>query len=319
MLDDFPSTHGPEREAKILECVRNGRAKYNFVKITSEHNGHKAEFLVFEDALKVDGVRVNVNAITQQQIADLLRCILPTAKLYDIMWDQCKHRICPFPRTITSTTQAMIEHSQDIDESLAEMNFPNGLKSTVGKIWIVDNSLASKPGKACNYGWHYGTQSAYKGIKGNVNASLMKDSNGLYWYMIQGRGWHHDAMHTDYSQVCVLVSRQCWVDGVEMNVVDVLKNPELAPLANHDGVLKVLRQPNVPELEPIVGLPIQPPPLPKPVPPQKPPKPILPTPVPTPVPEPVNPNLPVVAEPSGSIWTLVLSIVQMILELFKRK
>jgi hypothetical protein len=90
MLEDFPKVQGQEREDKILECVQNGRAKYNFTKINSEYNGNRAEFLVFEDALKIDGIRVNVTANTQQQVADLLRCILPTAKLYDLMWDQCK-------------------------------------------------------------------------------------------------------------------------------------------------------------------------------------------------------------------------------------
>lgn len=328
MLDDFPSTHGPEREEKILECVRTGHATYSFSKITSETNGHTAEFQVFEDALKVDGVRVNVSANTQQQIADLLRCIMPTAKLYDLMWDQCKHRTSPFPRPITSTTKAMIEHSQDIDEALAEMNFPEGLKSTVGKTWIIDNSLAVKPGKACNYGWHYGTDSNYKGIKGNVNASLMKSPKGLYWRMIQSRGWHHDISHVDYSQICILVSRQCWVDGVEMDILDVLQDPDLASLVNHDGVLKVLRQPKVPELQPIVDLPVQPEPelepepisveL-EPIPEPEPVEPTLPSNrEPEPPQEPSNPNLPVVAESPSTIWTLIWNVIDMIRELFKR-
>jgi hypothetical protein len=149
----------------------------------------------------------------------------------------------------------MINHSQDIDKAIAA--FPEGLRSTLGKIWIIDNSLMYKTGKACNYGWHYGTTSHYKGIKGSVNASGMKDSKGMHWYMIQSRGWHHDAKHVDYSQICILISRQCWVNGKEMDIIDVLQNPELAFLANHDGVLKVLRQPNVPILDPIVELPVQ--------------------------------------------------------------
>ena len=250
MLDDFPGTQGPEREAKILEYVRSKKSTFSLVTITSEHNGHKGEFQVFEDALKIDGVRVNVTAKTQQQIADLLDCIFPTAKLYDLMWLECPHKISPHPRPITSSTQAMIEHSKQIDEDLV----PNiqGLKSTVGKTWILHNSLASKPGKACNYGWHF-SGTTFKGIKGHLAESKLKDPNtNDYIRVIQPASLFHDPSHTDYSQVCVLVSRKCVVDGQEMDILDVLKSPELANLANHNGVLKVLRQPGVPQLEPII-------------------------------------------------------------------
>lgn len=329
MLDDFPSTHGHIRDTKIIDCVHSGRAKYNFVRITSEYNGHKAEFQVFEDALKIDEVRINVTPIIQQQIADLLRCILPTAKLYDLMWHQCKNKILPKPRSITSTTQAMIEHSQEIDEELAELGFPKGLKSTVGKTWIIDNGFSKKPGKACNHGWHFTTGTKYKGIGGNANPSLLKNPDtGMYWYMIQARGWRHGTDHVDYSQVCVLVSRQCWVDGNEMDIHDVLSDPELAPLANHDGVLEYLRQPGVTELDPIVDLPVQPPP-----PPPPPPIfdleeefPTLPSsdfiyiqePEPEPEPEPIihapEPST-IVTKESGSIWTLIMSVIRVIISI----
>jgi hypothetical protein len=325
MLDDFPTKHGPTREAKILECVREEyRTKYNFVKIKSEHNGHTAEFLVFDDALKIDGVRVNVTAITQQQIADLLRCILPTAKLYDLMWHLCEHKVEPLPRPITSTTKAMIEHSLDIDEKLIEMDPPTppGLNSTVGKTWIVDNVLAAKPSKACNHGWHFTKGTTYKGIGGNVNPALLKNPDtGQYWYMIQARGTHHGPSHVDYSQVCVLVSRQCWVDGIERDIHDVLSDPELAPLANHDGVLKVLRQPGADELDPIADLPVKPPP--PPPPPRPPEPPISEDPVTVPIPNPivpVPPSPPVIEyEPPSGIWTWVVNIIRMIISLFGRK
>lgn len=330
VLEDFPAVNGPEREAKIIECVRSGRAEYNFVKIKTTLNGHTAEFLVFEDALKVDGVRVNVTAVTQQQIADLLRCVLPTAKLYDLMWHLTENRIDPYPQPITSTTEAMIGHSKKIDLALGNTK---GLKSTVGKIWIIDNSLATKPGMACNYGWHFSMGSSFKGISGNINASMMKNpKTNQYWYMIQSRGWHHTPSHVDYSQVCVLVSRQCWIDGKERDILDVFCNSELAPLCVHDGVLKVHRQPNVPELKPIVDLPVNTIPELTPIPESsdsisEPPKqselikPMEKPEAPTPDSHQTNQNLPVIVETpkTGSIWTLIMSIISMFLKLFGKR
>jgi hypothetical protein len=260
MLNDFPKECTPERESKIIECVKNARTRinYSFSKLTWEEFGHKGEFLVFEDALKIDNVRINVNAATQQTIADLLRCILPTAKLYDLMWHTCQHKLVPHPRSITSTTQAMIEHSNLIDKDLAAHPY-DGIKSTVGKTWIIDNSLAiSKPGKACNYGWHFENGKNFKGINGEPCASLLKNPNtNSYWYMIQGRGWCHNILHSDYSQICVLISRQCWIDSEEKDIIDVLKDPIFSRMINHDGVLRVLRQPGVEEVKPIVELPVQ--------------------------------------------------------------
>jgi len=314
VLKDFPATHGNEREEKIIECVHTGRARYKFVNITSEYNGHTAEFQVFEDALKVDGVRVNVNAETQQKIADLLNCVLPTAKLYDIMWHSAKNRIVPHPQQITPTTEAMIDHSKRIDKDIKEIN---GLKSSVGKIWIIDNSLASKPEKACNYGWHFEDGTSFKGIKGNINVSKLKNpKTGLYWHMIQSRGWHHSPTHVDYSQICILVSRQCWVDGNEMDILDVFKDPELAPLAVHDGVLKVIRQPNVQELNPIVDLPVKQSkliPIPEIIPISYEPEPEI-----IPIsyePEPViiNPeNTEPITKDNGGIWALIISIISLL-------
>ena len=313
MLSDFPPNHGPERDAKILDAIRNGQATYNLVKLVSETNGHKAEFLVFEDALKVNGVRVNVSAALQQKIADLLNCILPTAKLYDLMWHTSEHKLVPHPQPISSTTEAMIKHSQQIDANIEKLGNPTGLKSTVGKIWIIDNSLMQKTGKACNYGWHFEKGTSYQGINGNPCASLMKNpKTGQYWYMIQGRGWAHDANHVDYSQICVLVSRKCVVDGQEMDINNVLTNPLLCGLGNHDGVLTILRQPGVEKLEP---LPPPASPVVIPPPPLQELKPIT-IPPPDPIPEniPSIPELVPVPLPKTNIWTFVLGILKSIFE-----
>jgi hypothetical protein len=62
----------------------------------------------------------------------------------------------------------------------------------------------------------------------------------------------HNINHSDYSQNVVLVDNRVIVDGNSMSLSEVLTNPELAPLASHQGVLKVLRQPGVQRIDPIV-------------------------------------------------------------------
>ncbi len=231
---DLPPNQGSDREEAILDCMRQGKFLVTYQTITSDVNGHHGEFLVFSDALKIDGVRVNVCAQTEQAIADILGCMLLTPKLADLIWLQKDATIKPFPRPITSSTQAMIDHSADIDKAIASLSAAPNLPCTVGKHWTVSNGLLAHPGRAENYGWHF--DGALPGIPAEAAVTP-----GLK--LIQGRGWAHDMHHVDYSQTCVLVSRQCQVDGQGRDLTDVLKDPDLAPLANHDGVLKVLRQP----------------------------------------------------------------------------
>lgn len=248
---NLPPTSGTAREKAIIDYIKNGAADISWAKVTSKSKDHTGEFKVFADALKIEGVRVNVSAETEQVIADLLGCMLLTAKLADLIWSQRTVTLPPFPRAITASTQAMIEHSTKIDTALAKIDYSgNGIVATVGKHWLIDNDLRLKPGSAMNYGWHFEGPST-SGIVGAPVATLMKDAKGQYMRLIQGRGTAHDMHHVDYSQTCVLVSRSCIIDGEEMDLHNVMRNADLAPLMSHQGILLLDRQPGVPEVSPL--------------------------------------------------------------------
>jgi hypothetical protein len=237
----------PERESYILQQVLAGNYEADWNPIDSVIDGHTARFWVMTDALKVDGVRVCVSAELQQQIADRIGASLLTPKLADLLHAQAEVVLGPLPRSITSSTQAMLEQDAAITKAIeTATGVPDGAKgvivSTVGKYWCLDKQLETKPNKAVNYGWHFqGT--TYKGIKGYPTAS--GEPKGTY--VIQQPSTAHNAQHVDYSQVCVLVLKACLLDGQISSLADVLTNPDLAKLASATGPLKVLRQPGVPE------------------------------------------------------------------------
>lgn len=250
----LPPNAGAERDEAILAYIRAGNYSANLYPVESEFNGHRATFYVFQDALKIEGVRINVSARLQQVIADLLGCSLMTAKIADLAWMQRQTSLSPFPRGNTNgmdTTQAMLDHSKKIDDALARFTIqPTGIIQTVGKHWILDNDL--DPNKliygvhaACNYGWHF-VGSSYQGITGEVTASQVKDDKGQFVRLIQGRGFAHNMAEVDYSQVCVLMSQMVDVDGGSAELGAVLTDPALAGLANHKGRMTNLRQPGVP-------------------------------------------------------------------------
>ncbi len=246
MAFDLPTQAGLARDACILSHIEAGDFDQPWATVTSDDHGHHAEFQVSADALKIAGVRVNVTAALQQRIADRLGCLLLTPKLYDMCWAQRAVTLPPFPMPITSSTAAMVEHSAKIDKALALQGNPTGLISTTGKTWVIDEALCAHKGRAENYGWIFEGTSFY-GLLGEVVASLMKDAKGVYVRAIQGRGWAHDPSHVDYSQVALFVQRACVVDGQPMDLVQVLQDPYLAPLASHTGRLTIWRQPGVDE------------------------------------------------------------------------
>lgn len=248
---ELPPNVGQDREQAIRDYVRNGTYEVNWAKVVSTHAGHTGEFWVFADALKIEGVRVNVSAETEQIIADLLGCVLLTPKLADLIWMQRAVTLPPFPRPITATTQAMVEHSAKIDAALLKLDYKEGIVATVGKHWVLDNDLLVKTGRAMNYGWHF-EGASFQGIKGEPVATLMKDDKGQYMRLIQGRGTAHDMHHADYSQICVLASRECIIDGQPMDILTLLQDPALAPMISHQGALKLTRQPGVPKEKALV-------------------------------------------------------------------
>lgn len=242
MTLQLPAGAGQKREDAILDHVAQGNYEIEWATIQSTHNGQTAEFQVFGDALKIDGVRVGMCARTEQLIADALGCMLLTPKLADLIWQQRIITLKPEPVAFSDSTQTMINHSREIDKQLEALGNPMGLKSTVGKHWVIDNDLKFKPQWAMNYGWHFEGKS-FENIPGEISASRYKDEKGNLGKLIQGRGTRHNMNHSDYSQTCVLVSQACTVNGTDFDLKSLLQDPNLAPLASHQGIMTIFRQP----------------------------------------------------------------------------
>lgn len=236
------NTASPEYNALVLDAIRSGNFEATWGTITSDAGGHHGEFRVFADALKIEGVRIDVSAELEQQIADLLSCSLMTGKIADLVWLQRAVTLLPSPQPITSSSKGMREHSERIDAMLAKLPpVPKGaIIQTVGKNWIITNDVLQHPGRATNYGWAFpGNQFGGSSWEGCVTGKCR---------LIQGQGWAHDIKHVDYSQTCVLVARACLVDGQPADLHAVMTSDALAPLVSHQGKMLVLRQPGVVEL-----------------------------------------------------------------------
>lgn len=235
-----------DREKYLLDQVTQGNFEATWVNLEFELSGKKVVLRVTPDAIKVSGIRINVSATLQQQLADVFDASLLTAQVADLMFLNASHRLEPSPQPISSSVLSMVSHNERINKLLGTYN--GGIVSPVGKHWILDKKLEYSKDRACNYGWHFVGMS-FKGIKGVPCASAYrKTSDGKSISVIQPNATAHDAKHTDYSQICQLVSQQCWVDGVEYRFSDLLVDPTLCAVVNHNGVLKNVRQPGVQQI-----------------------------------------------------------------------
>ena len=242
-MSNFPEKIS-DREKYIYDQVVLGNFEATWTPLDYTISGKQVKLNVMSDALKIEGVRVNVSANLQQRLADLFDASLLTAQVADLMYVNASYRIDPSPVPISSSVSEMIAHSKRVDSMIG--TYTGGIVAPPGKHWILDKKLDAFPNMACNYGWHFlGT--VYRGIKGFAAASFVKQLGGNIVSVIQPNACAHDPHHMDYSQVCQLVSQTCWVDGEEKVFSDLLKDQADSGLVTFGGPLKNARQPGVPE------------------------------------------------------------------------
>lgn len=239
MSTNFPENIA-EREKYIFDQVLAGNFEAEWVPLEHTDSGRKIKFNVMKDALKINGVRVNVSAELQQKLADVFSASLLTAHIADLMFINATHRVEPCPMQISSTVASMVKHSQAVDTKVG-FNV-KGIVASPGKHWILDKKLDWNTNKACNYGWHF-VGTTYKGIKGHPVGSKQNKLNGSPISVIQPNACAHDMRHSDYSQICQLVSQTCWIDDVEHKLSQVLQDPSKCDLAIAGGPVFNVRQP----------------------------------------------------------------------------
>ena len=236
-LNSLPDNPSKNRDDKILQAITSGLAVCTWAPIVSSIPGHTAIFQVCEDAVHVileneSRFRFQVNATLAQKCADLLGASLTTAKINNLSYQQAKIKLPatllpPGPEMVTTSKSKVWNTALEKKRKSLKVE---GLVRDCGKAWILSNKLGLRNNIAINYGF-YDPRAPY--------------SNKIGQQMWQTLGTRHDNTHTDYSQTLLLMSASCQVDGQEMKVCEVMKDPTLCKLISDEGVLKFTRQPGV--------------------------------------------------------------------------
>lgn len=221
------------REMMILRELRRGNLpkhlkNFTAIKIKQKLKSGKevnATVWVTPDYLSIgsdkDYVRVPMNPVTAQRVADQFGCILPTAKLVDIIYQQAVVKLKPIPfkpgRRMVRTEE-FVKHDLKIKEQLSG-SANSALLAGHKKDVVITNKLGKRRRKrVAIYGWH--------------------QPNGK---AIQPLSTIHGNYYSDYSHGVRLVAGVMEVDGKMIPVAEVLQNPELAPILSYEGSLKNTR------------------------------------------------------------------------------
>ncbi len=238
---ELPSGPGDARETAIFNYLVGGSmVPLTWVAVATESKGHSATLFVTSDVIKLgspdDYCRATVTQLTGQRLADHYNAVLPTAKISDLVHEQATVVLGAMPQSkwvedgTMADTFRMAEYSQMVDALRAGRC---GLVDTVGKDWVNTNRLEAQPERSANYGWH-DPGALYQAATA---------AGGKVWQPV---GLAPNLAHTDYSQSIRLVRRWMIVDGSEMDIEDVARDPELCWLVSSEGVMAQLRHPAVP-------------------------------------------------------------------------
>lgn len=164
-----------------------------------------------------DNVRVPMNPMTAQKIANSMNMSLPTTKIVDLIYAAAKIKLDPRPIPAgpkMTTSQFYRDHDAIVDRQLSG-KATGVLTAGQKKDVVLSNRLDKNRGKVAIYGWHR--------------------SNGK---PIQPLSLVHNNLYADYSHGIRLVHNFMIVNGKKVHYGTVLADPELAPLVSSEGAIR---------------------------------------------------------------------------------
>ena len=220
-----------DREKNILDQFLMGNIPdflRNFATIKIIKGSNSITYLTTTDYLAIgtdnDYVRMPMNPLTAQKIADKYDCTLPTKKMVEDIWQQSPVKLNPLPwgppydASMMSTSRYGI-HNDRIQNQLKDKDI-TALISGQKKDVVLTNKLApNNPNKkVAIYGWIQSNGKAIQPLPGN-----------------------HEDTYADYSHGTRLIANDVIVNDTPMRIQDVFKDKNLSNMLSDEGPLTFLR------------------------------------------------------------------------------
>jgi hypothetical protein len=219
---------GSAREDNILHEFAGGNVPdfiRKFVPVTISDANNSITILVMPDYLCLgsdsDYVRMPMNPLTAQKIANQYDCSLPTRKMVNDIWKNSPNKLAPLPwgppyDSDMEKTYRIGVHNARIQAQLSGKD-STALTSGHKKDVVLTNKLSpNNPNKkVAIYGWILETGAPIQGLNPVSHASN----------------------YADYSHGIRLIANDVVVNEKPMRITDVFSDPHLSSLISDEGVL----------------------------------------------------------------------------------
>jgi hypothetical protein len=240
---------GEERENRIFEQLRAGNMPASLrtfyaVRTTAKDragNEKEIEYWVTPDVLMIgsesESVRIPVDPVTAQRLADHFRCLLPTARMVEQIYQAATKKqvfiyggYADTPRAhLQIASSAYLDHSRKID---AKLHHGQVLSAVLGltaghkkELVITDNYFREGKAKLAYYGAH---DSKGKPTEvGEIDKKKIRDKASVA----------HAPWYVDYSHGVRLVWPKMKVAGAERDVAEVLRHTDDCLLLAREGLI----------------------------------------------------------------------------------
>jgi hypothetical protein len=245
--------NGVERENRIFEQIRAGNMPpslltFHTVRTSGNDSAgqrHEFEFYVMPDVLSIgsegDAVRIPMDPVTAQRVADLFDCLLPTARMVEQIYQAAPTKLAFIYGGYAGTARAhlqdasasYLEHSRRID---AQLRRPPTILTAGHKKELVISNGYIRPRRNKQTGeTHPAPMLAFYGAYTAQGAPIQAPTGGDGRPMRGYPAFAHEPSFVDYSHGVRLVWPTMKVDGTERRVADVLRDRTLAVLIAAEG------------------------------------------------------------------------------------
>jgi hypothetical protein len=222
-----------EREEEIYEQISRGNIP-EFLRHPVTLQGsfkdagdveHTVKYQVLPDYLAIgcgeDFCRIPMGPMTAQRVADLFGASLPTRKLVDDIYRHAELQLEPvsyYPvGDANERVEQFVRHNRDIEAQLSKQGGSLGqLTAGIKKDVVISNKISdpSRTHHVVIYGWH------------KLDGQPIQPLTNV-----------HIDTYVDYSHGVRLINSEMMIDGVPMEMVDVLRDSVLHGLLSDEGVV----------------------------------------------------------------------------------
>jgi hypothetical protein len=161
-----------------------------------------------------DFVRMGTTMHTVRKVCAAARAIPPTRQLVDAIYAVAPFKITsPLMSAGAGRPEDILAHHDIIERRWRSAGGKRGeLVAGCKKDIVISKRMLETPGRTAIYGW------------------MLADGS-----VVQSLSLIHDERFLDYVQGVRLVDRKLWIDGRDVDVLDVLADEKLAPLLSDEG------------------------------------------------------------------------------------